>query len=70
MKSKDIPPSWGVQLYKPHEVERTFVAMRDGVKLYVEVYRPEAPGRFPAILMMNPYHNVTIAPNSRTKSTH
>jgi len=70
MKSESISPSWGVQLHKPHEVERTFVAVRDGIRLHVEVYRPDAPGKFPAILMMNPYHNVTIPPNSRTKSTH
>jgi predicted acyl esterase len=26
------------------------VPMRDGVKICVDVYRPEAPGKFPALL--------------------
>ncbi|MGH2945402.1 MAG: CocE/NonD family hydrolase [Solirubrobacteraceae bacterium] len=29
--------------------------MRDGVKLRVDVYRPDAPGEFPALLSMDPY---------------
>jgi len=70
MKSKDLSASWGVQLHKPREVDRTYVAVRDGTKLYVEVYRPDSPGRFPAILLMNPYHNVSVPPHSRTKSNH
>ncbi len=35
------------------------VPMRDGVTLSVDVYRPEAPGRFPAILIRTPYNNNT-----------
>ena len=31
------------------------VAMRDGVVLYADVYRPAAPGRFPVILQRTPY---------------
>jgi len=31
------------------------VKMRDGVELSVDVYRPEAPGRFPVILRRTPY---------------
>ncbi|HVW67943.1 MAG TPA: CocE/NonD family hydrolase, partial [Steroidobacteraceae bacterium] len=31
------------------------VPMRDGVTLASDVYRPDAPGRFPAILVRTPY---------------
>lgn len=32
-----------------------FAKMRDGVRLAVDIYRPDAPGRFPALLAMSPY---------------
>jgi len=32
-----------------------FVPARDGVKLAVDIYRPDAPGKFPALLAMSPY---------------
>jgi putative CocE/NonD family hydrolase len=31
------------------------VAMRDGVKLYADVYRPVDPGKFPALIVRTPY---------------
>jgi len=31
------------------------VPMRDGIKLYADVYRPEGPGRFPALVVRTPY---------------
>src|SRR6266700_3095402 len=31
------------------------VRMRDGVKLSADVYRPDAPGRFPVIINRTPY---------------
>lgn len=40
------------------------VPMRDGVTLSADVYRPDAPGRFPVILVRTPYDNGT-APNLR-----
>ncbi len=70
MKSKYPPPNWGVQLYSPGEVGRTFVTMRDGAKLYIEVFRPDAPGPFPVLLLRNPYHNVGMPPQSRGRDTH
>ncbi len=33
------------------------VPMRDGVLLSTNIYRPEAPGRFPVLLMRSPYGN-------------
>jgi uncharacterized protein len=32
-----------------------FVTMRDGVRLAVDVFRPKAEGKFPALLSMSPY---------------
>jgi putative CocE/NonD family hydrolase len=43
-----------------YSVRREFnvmVPMRDGVRLSTDVYRPEAPGRFPVILERTPYDN-------------
>ena len=40
------------------------VRMRDGVELSADVYRPDAPGKFPVILVRTPYDNGT-APNVR-----
>ena len=34
------------------------VPMRDGVHLSADVYRPDAPGKFPAVLLMTPYNNM------------
>ncbi|HRC76806.1 MAG TPA: CocE/NonD family hydrolase, partial [Kouleothrix sp.] len=41
-----------------HEVQIDFdirVAMRDGVALSADAYRPRAEGRFPAVLLRTPY---------------
>jgi len=35
--------------------ENVYVTMRDGVKIALDIYRPEADGRYPAILGMAPY---------------
>ncbi|HKH72746.1 MAG TPA: CocE/NonD family hydrolase, partial [Vicinamibacterales bacterium] len=35
------------------------VTMRDGVNVSVDIYRPDAPGRFPSILIRTPYNNNT-----------
>lgn len=45
-----------------YEVVRQYdvrVPMRDGVELSADVYRPDAPGKFPVILMRTPYDNGT-----------
>ncbi len=31
------------------------IPMRDGVELMTDIYRPDAPGRFPVILVRTPY---------------
>jgi predicted acyl esterase len=43
-------PTAGVRF--EHDVD---VTMRDGVRLRVNVFRPERPGRFPVILSAHPY---------------
>jgi predicted acyl esterase len=35
--------------------ENVYVAMRDGVKIAVDIYRPEKEGKYPAIFSMSPY---------------
>jgi len=32
-------------------------AMRDGIRLSVDIFQPESPGKFPAILIITPYGN-------------
>ncbi|HVP58367.1 MAG TPA: CocE/NonD family hydrolase [bacterium] len=33
----------------------TWIPMRDGVKLSADIYRPDAPGKFPVVLVRTPY---------------
>ncbi|MFC1846202.1 CocE/NonD family hydrolase [Chloroflexota bacterium] len=35
--------------------ENVYMTMRDGVKIAVDIFRPEAEGRYPALLSMAPY---------------
>ncbi|MBI2941647.1 MAG: CocE/NonD family hydrolase [Chloroflexi bacterium] len=37
------------------------IPMRDGVRLYADVYRPVAPGRYPVLLMRTPYGKSLVA---------
>jgi uncharacterized protein len=48
------PPEYGVTLEYDQRVE-----MRDGVTLSADVFRPDAPGRFPVILVRTPYDNAS-----------
>jgi len=45
--------------------ENVYVTMRDGVKLAVDVYRPEKDGRYPVILGLCPYPKEAQAGSSR-----
>ena len=36
-------------------IENVYVSMRDGVRLAVDLYLPEAEGRYPALLSLSPY---------------
>ena len=31
------------------------VSMRDGVKIYIDVFRPESPGLYPPLVAWGPY---------------
>src|SRR5512140_1171103 len=44
-------------VYKVIEELDVRVPMRDGVRLSTNIYRPDAPGRFPVLLMRSPYGN-------------
>jgi len=50
---------WMRKLSKPQhgvkEEKNVFVTMRDGVRLAADVYRPDTPGRFPALFSTSPY---------------
>ena len=35
--------------------ENVYVTMRDGIRIAVDIYRPQAPGRYPCLLSMSPY---------------
>ncbi len=43
-------PKYGVKVEKD-----VYVPMRDGVRLAVDIYRPDAKGKFPALLAQSPY---------------
>ena len=45
----------GDELYKVSTETGVEATMRDGVKLSAVVFRPDAPGRFPVILIRTPY---------------
>jgi putative CocE/NonD family hydrolase len=44
-------------LYSVRREFNTLVPMRDGVRLSTDIYRPDAPGRFPVVLERTPYDN-------------
>lgn len=48
-------------IYKVRTEANVRVPMRDGVTLATDVYRPDAEGRFPAILVRTPYNRATAA---------
>ncbi len=70
MVAGKLKPPHGIRLYNPREVDRQYIEMRDGIKLYLELFRPDAPGKFPTILSRNPYHGTDIPPQTRDKSCH
>jgi len=53
--------------YKVRTEANVRVPMRDGVTLSADIYRPDAPGQFPAILVRTPYGKATTqsVPQSR-----
>jgi len=49
-KQKLSQPEYKLKLEKD-----VYVTMRDGVRVAVDVYRPDAPGKFPALYASSPY---------------
>ncbi|MFH1268725.1 MAG: CocE/NonD family hydrolase, partial [Planctomycetota bacterium] len=41
------------------------VAMRDGARLVVDIFRPDAEGRFPAVLCQTPYNKTGLATRAK-----
>ncbi len=54
------------------EEKDVFVPMRDGIRLAVNIFRPDAPGKFPALLGVSPYgkeeQSLLIPPQPLNKS--
>lgn len=48
--SKLSPEKYGVR-----EMRNQFAPMRDRVRLACDIFKPDVPGRFPAILSFSPY---------------
>ena len=42
--------------YEVHLDKNTLIPMKDGTEIAADVYRPDAKGSFPAILIYMPYH--------------
>lgn len=61
------PRSYSPEKYEVHASRGHKAVMRDGVKLSVDVYRPDARGRFPAILIHTPYNNNSPAWTDRAR---
>lgn len=38
------------------------IKMRDGVTIYVNVFRPNKPGKFPVVMSMDPYNKDGLPP--------
>ena len=53
--------------------KNVYVPMRDGVRLAIDIYRPDSPGKFPALLSLSPYgkeiQNLPIPPQPLPESS-
>ena len=49
--------------YRVIRERNVMVPMRDGVRLATDIYRPDAPGRFPVLVTRGPYGKDTYADN-------
>jgi uncharacterized protein len=57
-----LPPIAGAEARTAYSVKIEFnqrVAMRDGVELSVDIYRPDVPDKFPVVLTRTPYNKST-----------
>lgn len=55
MKERKEKTAGSQPTYSVHTEKDVAIAMRDGIQLATDVYRPDADGRFPALLAYGPY---------------
>ncbi len=55
MKNSKIENTISKPFYKMKIEKDVFIPMRDGVKIAADIYRPDAEGKFPALLAYGPY---------------
>lgn len=59
-------------IYKVKAEKDVYVAMRDGVRLAIDIFHPDAEGKFPALLAMSPYgkeiQSLPLPPQPRSVS--
>ena len=53
--NKDWHESVSQPRYKVTVDKNVYIRMRDGVRLIVDILRPDSPGKFPALLSLSPY---------------
>jgi hypothetical protein len=61
------PGKYSAEQHAVSVVRGVRVPMRDGVRLSVDIYRPEGDGRFPGVLIQTPYNNNTLALINRAR---
>ncbi len=49
-KKQPAGPTYNIKVEK-----NVMVRARDGVRVAIDIYRPDTPGKFPALLGMSPY---------------
>lgn len=59
------PGEYSPAMYEVLEELDRSAPMRDGAELMLDIFRPKAPGRFPAILMQTPYNKSGGAARAR-----
>ena len=55
MKEPEQKPQGSKPIYTIKQEKDLYVTMRDGVRLALDIYRPEDKGKFPALLAYGPY---------------
>ncbi len=64
-KPEETDPSLSKPSYEIKVDRAVGVAMRDGVKLSTDIYRPDAEGKFPVILVRTPYKKEMVELQAR-----
>jgi len=59
------PGNYSQEQFEVEELRDQKVAVRDGVQIVVDIFRPKAEGRFPAVLQQTPYNKNGQATRAR-----